>query len=603
MTAEIHMMESDDPRLAPDRAAALSSALNLNFEDQGRSGPQRSIRDPGFGFVPAPAQNQRSRLMCADRCTIDLPMNETPSLRQPSAHSSRDEHPRTSRAKDRTHLAVILPSHRLWEWHRQLLLHLEKSHDIAVFLDDRAPPYGRAKQLWLKLESLAFPGGRLAKPIAPDRAWRPLSDLEDLPGQTVIDLSERSQSYPGALELRYDGVPDSSALIDRLLSRQAPHLAVHCPDQNRTLAASRLAIEEKFLIGRGLQDSFARCLSLIDRTLTSADTRLADETGVAIAPRNATLTEFIVRMVAHKASNLMMKPFRHQEHWQVALRDGTRPFNVVQDDGERFYADPFLYRANGRTFLFVEEYPYADKRGFISAAEVVDGQIATAPVAVLKRPYHLSYPFVFEHDGEYWMIPETGENRSIELYRALEFPWTWELSTVLMKGAAFSDATILRHDGLWWLFVTADWFGTSTQDELSIFYSEALEGEWKPHRANPVKSDSRFSRPAGRIVQQGGRLFRPAQNCDRTYGAGIAWFEITELTPTSFIERHIADWDGQTELSMDGLHSFDQLGPLQVIDFKSSVYRGMARKRITAIVPRHGGEFERSFSKPSHFLK
>lgn len=597
MTSGIHIVESDDPRLAPDRAAALSSALNLNSEDQGRPGPQRSIRDLSFGFVPAPAQNQRSSLVCADRCTIDLPISETPSPRRPPPRSSGNERPRTSEAKDKTHLAVILPKQRLWEWHRQLLLHLDKGYDVAVFLDDRAPSYGRAKQLWLKLESWAFPSGKLAKPTAPDPAWRPLSDLEDISGQTVIDLSERSQPYPGAIELRYDGVPDSSALIERLLSRQAPHLAVHGTDKNRALAASRLAIEEKFLIGRGLQDSFARCLSLIDRTLTSDDTRLADEAGVAVAPRSATLAEFIMRMVAHKAANLVMKPFRRLEHWQVALRDGAGPFKVVQDDGGRFYADPFLYRANGRTYLFVEEYPYANKKGIISVAEVVDGQLATAPVAVLRRPYHLSYPFVFEHDGEYWMIPETGENRSIELYRAVEFPWTWELRTVLMKGAAFSDATILRHAGLWWLFVTADWFGTSTQDELSIFYSEALEGEWKPHRANPVKSDSRFSRPAGRIVQQGGRLFRPAQNCDRTYGAGIAWFEITELTPTSFIERHIADWDGQTELSMDGLHSFDQLGPLQVIDFKSSVYRGMARKRITAIVPRHGGQFERSFSR------
>lgn len=529
-------------------------------------------------------------------------MNEAPSVRRAEPRPSGDEHRRTSQGKDRTLLAIILPRHRLWEWHRQLLLRLEKNDDVAVFLDDRAPPYGRAKRLWLKLEQSIFPSGTLAKLIAPDRAWRPISDLEDIPGRIVINLSERSQPYSRALELRYDGDPDSSALIARLLSRKAPQLAVHCPAKNRTLAASRLAIEDKFLIGRGLQDSFSRCLSLIERALSPADNRPAAEASAIVAPGHTTLAEFIVRVIAHKAANLIMKPFQRQEHWQVALRDGAQSFNVVPDDGNRFYADPFLHRANGKTFLFVEEYPYTDRRGFIAAAEVVDGRLATAPVAVLKRPYHLSYPFVFEHEGEFWMIPETGANRSIELYRATEFPWAWELSTVLMEGAVFSDATILFHDGLWWLFVTADWLGASTQDELSIFYSETLDGEWKPHRANPVKSDSRYSRPAGRIVQQDGRLFRPAQNCDRTYGAGIVWFEITALTPTKFNERKIADWDGQAELSMDGLHSFDQIGPLQTIDFKCSVYRGVARKHITAIAPRHGGEFERSFSKSSHFF-
>lgn len=540
--------------------------------------------------------------MSADWCTTDLPMSEKPSFRLQKPHASGDEHRPASRGDERTRLVVILPRHRLWAWHHQLLLHLRKNYDVAVFLDDRAPPYGRAERLWLRLEQWIFPGGKLARPIAPDQAWRPVADLDNAADTIIINLSERPQPCSGALELRYDDALDSSALIKRLLSRKAPSLAVHRPDENRTLATSRLAIADKFSIGRGLQDSFSRCLSLIDRTLSSADSRFADEPTAAATPDSATLTEFILRMVAHKASNLIMKPFRHEEHWQVALRDGARSFNVVEDDGNRFYADPFLYRANGRTFLFVEEYPYADRRGLISAAEVVDGRLVAAPAAVLKRPYHLSYPFVFEHDGAFWMIPETGENRTIELYRAIEFPWKWELSKVLMEGAAFSDATVLFHGGLWWLFVTADWFGTSTQDELSIFYSETLEGEWEPHRANPVKSDSRFARPAGRIVRQGGRLFRPAQNCDRTYGAGIVWFEITELTPTRFSERKIADWDGQTELSMDGLHSFDQLGPLQAIDFKGSVYRGVARKNITAITPRHGGELERSLSKPSLFF-
>jgi hypothetical protein len=426
--------------------------------------------------------------------------------------------------------------------------------------------------------------------------------LEGASNRVVINLSERPQPYAGALELRYDGVADSCVLIAALLAQRTPQLSVHGRDEDRVLAASRLAIEDKFLIGRGLQGSFSRCLSLVDRALSFAGSQHAVEASAVATPLRATLVEFIPRMIARKASNLMMKPFRRREHWQVALRQGAQSFHVIPDDGGRFYADPFLCSAGGRTFLFVEEYPYADRRGFISAAEIVDGRLVSPPVAVLKRPYHLSYPFVFEHEGDYWMIPETGENRSVELYRATEFPWKWTLSKTLMEGAVFSDATVLFHDGLWWLFVSVDWFGSATQDELSIFYSETIAGEWKPHPANPVKSDGRFSRPAGRIIQQNGRLFRPAQDCDRTYGGGIVWFEITELTPTAFSERKITEWDGRAELSMDGLHSFDQLGPLQTIDFKCPVFRGAMRRNIARITPRHGGELERSVSRPSHFF-
>lgn len=541
--------------------------------------------------------------MSGDGCTVALSASRKSTPRRLTSRSLDDGRGHTVLGKARKRLAVILPRHRLWQWHRRLLSHLGNNHDIAVYLDDGAPPYRRAFGLWLKLEQFVFPGGALAKPIAPDANWRPVSDLKDVTDRIVINLSERPQPHAGAIELRYDDDPDSCALIERLLSRNAPRLSAYRPDENRALAASRLAVADKFSIRRGLEDSFSRCLSLVDRALSASDDQAAIETGTTDTSKSsAGLIDFVPRMIAHNALNLVMRPFRRREHWKVALRDGATPFNVIQDDGERFYADPFLHRVNGRTFLFVEDYSYAERRGIISAAEVVDGRLAATPAAVLSRPYHLSYPFVFESGGECWMIPETGENRSIELYRATEFPWKWELSKVLMEGAVFSDATVLFHDGLWWLFVTADWFGGATQDELSIFYSETLQGEWKPHRGNPVKSDSRFSRPAGRIVQKDGRLFRPAQDCDRTYGAGVVWFEITELTPTRFREREIAHWDGRTELAMDGLHSFDHLGPLQVIDFKRPVYRGMARKHMTTIAPRRDGAFERSFSRPSGFL-
>ncbi|AMN43648.1 glucosamine inositolphosphorylceramide transferase family protein [Rhodoplanes sp. Z2-YC6860] len=536
---------------------------------------------------------------------MTLLSSQAPRLNQKGLARSQPSMPAGSASlrDDKTRLAVILPRHRLWEWHRQLILHLVKRYDVAVFLDDRASPYRRAERLWLKLEQLAFPGGALAKPIAPEDSWRPVSEFNDIFGRIVINLSERSDSYAEAIELRYDGVLDSDALIERLLSQSSPKLSAHCTGTNGTLAASRLAIEDKFSIGRGLQAAFSRSISLIDRALCPTTGQSAGDGNATATPVGGNLARFVPRMIAHKVSSLVMKPFRWRQHWQVALRDGAGAFKVVEDDGARFYADPFLHRANGRTFLFVEEYPYADRRGLISAAEVVGDRLLAAPVPVLKRPYHLSYPLVFEHDGEFYMIPETGENRSVELYRAIEYPWKWELSAVLMQGAVFSDATILFHDGLWWLFMTADWFGASTQDELSIFYSETLQGDWKPHLTNPVKSDSRSSRPAGRIVQQGGRLFRPAQDCDRTYGAGIVWFEITMLTKTCFSEREMTAWDGQAELSMDGLHSFDQLGSLQAIDFNCSVARGVMRKNVSTIAPRRGGKLERSFSRASHCLQ
>lgn len=500
-------------------------------------------------------------------------------------------------------IALVLPRHRLREWHRELLGYLGKVREVSVFLDDRAPPYPLAFRLWLRLEQLVLSDCGVARPIVPEKEWRPVSALGDTPGQAVINLSECPGPHLNALEIRYDGALDSRALLDRLLSLTSPYLTVQRAGGETPLAASRLAIEDKFSLLRGLRTAFARCISLVLRGIELAEAGDAVPAKEAtVAPRGS-LPAFASRMSAHKVSSALMKPFRHQDHWHVALRRGARTFKVVEDDGGRFYADPFLKTWQGRTFLFVEEYPYVTRRGIISAAEIVDDQLLAPPTPVLACPYHLSYPFVFEHGGDVYMLPETSANRSLELYRAAEFPWKWELKKVLMEGAVFSDATPLFHDGRWWIFVTADSIGTSTQDQLSIFYSDSLEGPWTAHRANPVKSDSRSSRPAGRLVQQNGRLFRPAQDCDGSYGAGLVWFEITELSPERFSERQIVTWDARVELGATGLHSLDQLGELHAIDFRRSIGRGWLRSRVRTVAPRSSGNIDACFSPTSNHLQ
>ena len=189
--------------------------------------------------------------------------------------------------------------------------------------------------------------------------------------------------------------------------------------------------------------------------------------------------------------------------------------------------NPFLFSCQGRNFMFVEDFPDATQKGVISAAEIVGDALVNAPVPVLERPYHLSYPLVLANGDAIYMLPETSANNALELYRAIEFPWKWQLDRVLIEGLSVADATPLFHDGRWWLFAAAAEHGTTDQDELLIFHSEKLTGPWRAHPGNPVKSDCRSARPGGRIQRQGPRLLRPAQDCEDSYGTGLVWLEIT----------------------------------------------------------------------------
>ena len=47
--------------------------------------------------------------------------------------------------------------------------------------------------------------------------------------------------------------------------------------------------------------------------------------------------------------------------------------------------------------------------GFISVIKINnEGEIST-PTPVLKKDYHLSYPFIFEDNNDYYLIPESAE--------------------------------------------------------------------------------------------------------------------------------------------------------------------------------------------------
>jgi len=185
---------------------------------------------------------------------------------------------------------------------------------------------------------------------------------------------------------------------------------------------------------------------------------------------------------------------------------------------------------------------------------------------VLEEPWHLSYPFLIEDDGELWMIPESSTRGDVALYKCVRFPDKWERYATLLSGLELADATITRHNGLYYLFgAWRDGTG-GYSDSLAIYYADHLMGTWLPHASNPVLIDRASARPAGNFVTLNGKLWRPIQNCTDGYGAALALAEVVELSPTAFkqIVRHSLKpgpaWPGRK------LHTLNRCGRLEVID-------------------------------------
>lgn len=205
---------------------------------------------------------------------------------------------------------------------------------------------------------------------------------------------------------------------------------------------------------------------------------------------------------------------------------------------DRFWADPFLIKRNGKYYIFMEELIYKKKIGHLAVMELDEKGNYTTPKTILKKPYHLSYPFLFEDQGHLYMIPETAEAKEIQLYKCTNFPYEWQLEKVLMKDIIAVDATVYKKDGLYWMFTNLKVAkGMSSNIELFLFYSkELVSDEWTPHPMNPIVTDIQKARPAGQLFLDKGNLMRPSQNCSHHYGYGLSINEITRMDKSNFEE-------------------------------------------------------------------
>jgi hypothetical protein len=233
----------------------------------------------------------------------------------------------------------------------------------------------------------------------------------------------------------------------------------------------------------------------------------------------------------------------------------------------RFYADPFLITKDEIHYLFFEEYSYESGKAHISVIEIRHKNISS-PRTVLKTSYHLSYPFVFFYQDNYYMIPETTSNKTVELYKAENFPDHWVFVMNLMEGVEMIDVTIHFANDRWWLFANhANHPFVSTNDQLLLFYSSDLfSTNWTPHLQNPVATHISNCRPAGRIFSYGNKLFRPAQNnASEQYGYGLKINEIILLNENEFKEHEVLSVE-PGELGLKAIHHLDFSNGIVVVD-------------------------------------
>jgi len=263
---------------------------------------------------------------------------------------------------------------------------------------------------------------------------------------------------------------------------------------------------------------------------------------------------------------------------------------IDEKDKNTFLADPFGLEINGELFILAEKYDYKEKKGYICLIKDNKEQ------QILKTEFHMSYPFLIEENGGIYCIPETHQANELVLYLAKEFPFKWEKIKVLIKKEVV-DASFIKHHGLWWMFYTLQ---DDPHGKLYVSYAKTITGTWEDHKGNPIKEDNSSSRSAGTLFKYKGKIFRPAQDCSRTYGGAIKINEITKLTVDEFAEKTVKTIEPyMNSIYKNGIHTISAVGNITLVDGKRYIYKLRSLKEIIRIFKEKFKQYPKQWKKTS----
>ncbi|CDX13647.1 conserved hypothetical protein [Mesorhizobium sp. ORS 3324] len=490
-------------------------------------------------------------------------------------------------------IQVIVPQSAPRRWQQVAIERLEADgHDVAIAHQPGPAGWPAAAKAAFRFEQRLFRrrGPHLADPVHAIQARhgnRPAALRFDLAGDAAL-------SDVPTIGLLFDGSRADLSAATAVATGRLPVIQAVL-DGKVVVGQARPMVDKRESTALGTEDVFARAITLVRSVARGFATGRLPREAIAETRGHGerTSTRFTSAYLGAALPRLGREAlrrarFRHA-HWRVGYRFTDAPgvaetaklgtgWSVLPDPGDHFYADPFPFQWQGQSFVFVEDYPHATGKAVISVVPFDAGGVPGMPRVVLEEAHHLSYPQVFERDGAVWMLPEASAGGKLTLYRASSFPDGWVPEAVLVEGE-ISDATLLEHDGFFWLFATDRDGHGSTSDVLVVFSAPALAGPWRPHPANPILIDHRMARPGGAFVRnRQGRILLPVQDGTLGYGGGLGLSELLRLDQQTVRLSAPRPIDASGDWPYPKIHTLNRAGRLEVIDGIAAVRKRSGKK-------------------------
>jgi len=335
--------------------------------------------------------------------------------------------------------------------------------------------------------------------------------------------------------------------------------------------ANKVYWKSLYFVPRLLQRLQAGGQAELDQMLARAAVEGSTLTQLYRPPKNGQMLGLLLRFTWRNLLRKIKEQKRkYRWHFWIGPAESLVPnsqWQRIQPPQDRFFADPCLVDHEGKTYIFYEDFPFAQAKGHISVAEWDGQNLANGQIA-LEENFHLSFPQVWNEGKQWFMLPETKEARHIIRYSTDSFPIGWRKDKILLENVEAIDPVLVYKDGLYWLFFNqALEPGASAFDELYLYFCKDLEqGHWLAHPQNPIVSDVRKARMAGRVFQKDGQWYRPGQDCSVRYGYAFTLHRILEWNTSSYQEEPMTKVEPNWSPDLMGTHSLSRSEKYTVVD-------------------------------------
>ena len=263
-------------------------------------------------------------------------------------------------------------------------------------------------------------------------------------------------------------------------------------------------------------------------------------------------------------------------YWQVAFVDHTLPILKVIDCNvlrfpyceNNWFADPFILNVRKDEIdVIAEEYLKKEQKGIISILTVRrEDNVVISKKQILCLDTHLSFPFLYRENGKTYVFPENSASGVHDVYELSANLTMNKIGTVVAEPLV--DTAVIKIGKYYYLFGTR--VPEQNGSQVMIYCSDSLLGTYKLHQTVAVNKST--ARGASGIYPLSGdnHYFRISQDNEGFYGRGLVFQELifNPINNTFEIKEQYRKYPEFKDRDFVAMHTYNIFDDVAVIDLK-----------------------------------